>query len=157
MKLNVKLNLDKVVNSPNIVEMLDEHDLNTIGFNVITEYNLDKESRSQWEKRVEEAMMLALQVAEAKSFPWANASNIKFPLVTIAALQFHSRAYPSLIPSSSIVKIDCESNDETPPEEQVQYAQRDKRVEKHMSYQILKEDENWEAEMDKVLITVPIV
>jgi chaperonin GroES len=157
MKLNVKLNLDKVVNSPNIVEMLDEQDLNSIGYNVVSEYNLDKESRSQWEKRVEEAMMLALQVAEAKSFPWSNASNIKFPLVTIAALQFHSRAYPSLIPSSSIVKIDCESNDETPPEEQQQYAQRDKRVEKHMSYQILKEDENWESEMDKVLITVPIV
>ena len=157
MKLNVKLNLDKVVNSPNIVDMLDEQDLNSIGYNVVSEYNLDKESRSQWEKRVEEAMMLALQVAEAKSFPWANASNIKFPLVTIAALQFHSRAYPSLIPSSNIVKIDCESNDETPPEEQAQYVLRDKRVEKHMSYQILKEDENWESEMDKVLITVPIV
>ena len=157
MKLDVKLDLSKVVNSPNIVDMLEQNDLNTIGYNVITEYNLDKESRSQWEKRVEEAMMLALQVAETKSFPWSNASNIKFPLVTIAALQFHSRAYPSLIPSSSIVKIDCESDDGTPPEEQLQYTQRDKRVEKHMSYQILKEDENWEAEMDKVLITVPIV
>lgn len=157
MKLDVKLNLDKMLTSPNIAEMLDEQALNTIGFNVITEFNLDKESRTQWEKRVEEAMMLALQVAEAKSFPWSGASNIKFPLVTIAALQFHSRAYPALIPTADIVKIDCESDTETPPEEIAKLVQRNKRVEKHMSYQILKEDENWEAEMDKVLITVPIV
>ena len=99
MKLDVKLNINKMLNSPNIVDMLDEKCLNTIGHNVITEFLLDKESRSQWEKRVEEAMMLALQVAETKSFPWSNASNIKFPLVTIAALQFHSRAYPALIPT----------------------------------------------------------
>jgi chaperonin GroES len=157
MKLDVKLNINKMLNSPNIVDMLDESCLNTIGHNVITEFLLDKESRSQWEKRVEEAMMLALQVAETKSFPWSNASNIKFPLVTIAALQFHSRAYPALIPTQDIIKIDCEADPQTPPEEQAKYVARDKRVERHMSYQILKEDENWEAEMDKVLITVPIV
>ena len=125
-----------MLNSPNIVEMLDEKALNTIGQTVITEFNLDKESRSQWEKRVEEAMMLALQVAETKSFPWSNASNIKFPLVTIAALQFHSRAYPALIPTQDIIKIDCEADPETPPEEQAKYVARDKRVEKHMSYQM---------------------
>ena len=101
MKLDVKLNINKIINSPNIVEMLDQRDLNTIGFNVVTEFNLDKDSRAQWERRVESAMKLALQVAEAKSFPWTNASNIKFPLVTIAALQFHSRAYPALIPNQS--------------------------------------------------------
>ena len=139
--------------SPNIAEMLDQHDLNTIGEHVVHEFNLDKESRSTWERRVESAMMLALQVAEAKSFPWQGASNIKFPLVTIAALQFHSRAYPALIPSSDIVKMNMDYSDTTPPEQ----FESNSRVEKHMSFQLLKEDENWEAEMDKVLISVPIV
>ena len=157
MKLDVKLNLNKIINSPNIVEMLDDKALNTIGFNVITEFNLDKDSRAQWERRVESAMKLALQVAEAKSFPWTNASNIKFPLVTIAALQFHSRAYPALIPSQDIVKVDCTYAENLDPNIVKQYEDRDKRVEKHMSFQLLKEDENWESEMDKVLITVPIV
>jgi chaperonin GroES len=153
MQLDVKLNIDKMLVSPNIVEMLDELSLNTIGSHVVTEFNLDKESRSTWEKRVEAAMMLALQVAETKSFPWQGSSNIKFPLVTIAALQFHSRAYPALIPSSDIVKMNMDYSDDTPPEQ----FESNKRVEKHMSFQLLKEDENWEAEMDKVLISVPIV
>lgn len=158
MKLDVKLNINKIINSPNIVDMLDERDLNTIGFNVMTEFNLDVDSRAQWERRVESAMKLALQVAEAKSFPWTNASNIKFPLVTIAALQFHSRAYPSLIPNDQVVKVDFdETSFASDPIAQQDSINRNKRIEKHMSYQLLREDECWESEMDKVLITVPIV
>ena len=157
MELDVKLNLNKLLASPNIVEMLDDRALNTIGERVVTEFNTDKESRSQWETRVEDAMKLALQVAEAKTFPWPNASNIKFPLITIAALQFHSRAYPALIPSDDIVKINAEYNPEEDPQVDQARSIRNKRIEKHMSFQLLKEDENWEAEMDKVLITVPIV
>jgi chaperonin GroES len=157
MELDVKLNINKLLASPNIVDLLDERDLNTIGFRVINEYNLDKESRIQWEKRVENAMKLALQVSEAKSFPWTNASNIKFPLVTIAALQFHSRAYPALIPSDQIVKVDYDSSTSLDPRASKELEDRNKRVERHMSYQLLKQDECWESEMDKVLITVPIV
>jgi len=157
MELDVKLNINKLLASPNIVDLLEEKDLNTIGYQVINEYNLDKESRSQWEKRVENAMKLALQVSEAKSFPWTNASNIKFPLVTIAALQFHSRAYPALIPSDQIVKVDYDSSMSLDPRASKEIEDRNKRVEKHMSYQLLKQDECWESEMDKVLITVPIV
>lgn len=157
MELDVKLNINKIVNSPNIAEMLDARDLTTIGSKVVTEFKLDKESRSQWEKRVESAMKLALQVAEAKSFPWSNASNIKFPLVTIAALQFHSRAYPALIPNQDIVKVDYDTSNALDPQQKVQEEDRNKRIEKHMSYQLLKQDQCWEAEMDKVLITVPIV
>ena len=63
MELDVKLNINKLINSPNIVDLLDERDLTTIGFRVINEFNLDKESRIQWEKRVENAMKLALQVS----------------------------------------------------------------------------------------------
>ena len=157
MELDVKLNINKIINSPNIAEMLDARDLTTIGARVINEFNLDKDSRSQWERRVESAMKLALQVAEAKSFPWTNASNIKFPLVTIAALQFHSRAYPALIPTQDIVKVDCDYSSTLDQNQVKQYEDKNKRVEKHMSYQLLKQDENWESEMDKVLITVPIV
>jgi len=157
MELNVNLSVDKLVSSSNIAEMLEEQDLHTIGSKVLREFNLDKESRSMWEHRVEEAMKLALQVAEAKSFPWSGASNVKFPLITIAALQFHSRAYPALVPSGELVKIDHDVNTTQDPEVQAENAARNKRVQKHMSYQLLKEDECWESEMDKVLITVPIV
>jgi chaperonin GroES len=97
-------------------------------------------------------LKLALQVAEAKNFPWANASNVKFPLITIAALQYHARSYPVLIDSDTPVK--CRVIGEDKDGLRMLRAQR---VERHMSYQLLEEDEDWESEMDKVLITQPIV
>ena len=157
MQLDVKLNINTLLSSPNIAEMLDQRALTTIGERVASEYETDKLSRSVWEERVEEAMKLALQVAEAKSFPWSGASNVKFPLITIAALQFHSRAYPALVPNGELVKIDHDIASEIDPEEQAKNQARNKRVQKHMSYQLLKQDDCWESEMDKVLITVPIV
>ena len=152
MKLNTELNLDDVVQSPNIVEMLDEADLNTISYNVYTGFQADLLSRSAWEKRTEDAMKLALQVSEAKSFPWPGASNVKFPLITIAALQFHARSYPVLINGETPVQCRVIGDDTTGAKEA-----RAHRVSQFMSYQILEEDTNWESEMDRVLISQPIV
>jgi chaperonin GroES len=147
-----KLKLDDLVACPNIAELLDEQDLQKIGYDVVKEFETDLMSRSAWEKKTEESMKLALQVAEAKSFPWAGASNVKFPLITIAALQYHARSYPVLIDGDQPVKCRVIGDDASGKKEQ-----RADRVSAHMSYQILEQDEDWEAEMDRVLITQPIV
>ena len=67
MKLNTELNLDDVVQSPNIVEMLDEADLNTISYNVYTGFQADLLSRSAWEKRTESIAFVAILDGLAKS------------------------------------------------------------------------------------------
>jgi chaperonin GroES len=152
MQLNTELKLDDIVELPNIVEVLDEADLNTISYNVYKGFQADLESRSSWEKRTEEAMKLALQVAEAKDFPWPGASNVKFPLITIAALQFHARSYPVLINGETPVQCRVIGDDPTGEK-----GKRADRVAKFMSYQILEEDTTWESEMDRVLISQPIV
>ena len=152
MQINTELNLDEIVQLPNIAEAMEEQDLYTVGYHVWKGFEADKESRSAWEKRTEESMKLALQVAEAKSFPWPGASNVKFPLVTIAALQFHARSYPVLINGETPVQCRVIGDDPTGQKDA-----RAHRVSQHMSYQILEEDLNWEAEMDRVLISQPIV
>ena len=152
MKLDTVLKLEEIVGNPNVAELLSDRDLATIGSEVNNNFDADLTSRSDWEKRTEQSMKLALQVYEAKSFPWPNASNIKFPLITIAALQYHARAYPALVSSDTPVK--CRTLGDDPDKIK---AARAARVEAHMSYQVLEEDEDWEAETDKVLITQPIV
>ena len=152
MKLDLELDLKELVTMPNIAEVLDKATLDKIGYNVYKDFETDLNSRSAWEKRTEEAMKLALQVAEAKSFPWPGASNVKFPLITIAALQYPARSYPVLIDGQTPVQCRVIGND---PEGKKQA--RAERVSNHMSYQILEEDQNWEAEMDRVLITQPII
>lgn len=152
MKLETTFTLPEILVSDNLARDLSDDDLSTLGSQVVDSYLKDKESRYDWEERNEEALKLALQVMEEKSFPWPNASNIKFPLITIAALQFHARAYPALLPSSEVVK--CRVFGDDPKGEE---ASRARRIETHMSYQLMEEDEEWEDQMDKVLITQPIV
>jgi len=144
--------LPEIMVSDNLAKDMSEDDVNKLGTEVVRTFDMDKLSRVEWEERTEEAMKLALQVMEDKSFPWANASNIKFPLITIAALQYHARAYPALIPGTSLVKSRLFGDDPEGKE-----SQRARRIETHMSYQLLEEDEKWEDEMDRVLITQPII
>ena len=63
-----------------------------------------------------------------------------------------TRAYPSLLPGSDIVKCKVFAKD---PDGELQRTAD--RIEAHMSYQLLEEDEAWEDNMDRVLITQPII
>lgn len=151
MELDTKLSLKEVVSHKNIAELLSKEELKTLGADIHTNFERDLNSRTEWEKRNEEAMKLALQLKETKSFPWVGASNVKFPLITIAALQYHARAYPQLIGDQPI-KMTVEGEDKDGLE-----SLRAERVETHMNYQLFNEDESWESEMDKALITQPIL
>jgi len=147
-----KLKLDDLIVCPNIADLLDEQDLHKIGYDTVKGFEADLQSRSAWEKKTEDSMKLALQVVEAKSFPWPGASNVKFPLITIAALQYHARSYPVLVDGETPVKCRVIGDDPDGAKEK-----RAERVSNHMSYQILEQDTDWESEMDRVLITQPIV
>jgi chaperonin GroES len=152
LDLDVKLKIEDLVKSPNIAEMLEEEALKTIGAAVWDEWTIDKTSRQDWEDKTAEAMKLALQVMEEKTFPWENASNVKFPVVTLAALQYQARAYPSLIPSPDVVKCKVVGPDPDGTKQQ-----RADRIAEFMSFQVLEEDECWEENTDKVLISQAIV
>jgi chaperonin GroES len=136
--------LDKLMSAPNVAESLDKEDVKNIGICAQEGYNEDKQSRLQWEERSATAMKLALQVKEAKTFPWVDAANVKFPLVTVAAIQFHARAYPALIEAPEVVK--CRVIGEDPTGEKQAKAER---LSTFMSWQCLEQDLRWEEEHDK--------
>ena len=143
---------DALSKETNLCSRFSEDDLKLIGAHVWKGYQQDLDSRAAWERRTSAAMDLALQVQKDKSFPWPNASNIAFPLVTIAALQYHSRAYPSLLKGPDLVKMRVMGGD---PDGNTNAAAR--RVEAHMSWQLLEEDTDWEEGMDRLQINIPIV
>jgi len=151
-ELDTKLSMDTILGSDNLVEKFTDTDLNAISQVVREGYDSDVESRSDWEDKVEEWTNLALQVAETKMFPWPNAANVKYPLITTASLQFSARAYPALMPNMQPVRGRVIGMDLTG-----QKTERAIRVGKHMSYQLLEQMEDWEEEMDRLLFALPIV
>lgn len=141
-----------VTNSPNLCDRFTEDDLTALGSWCHEGYLRDEQSRAHWYKRMEAAMDLALQIVQEKSFPWPGASNVKFPLVTIAALQFHARAYPSIVHSNALVKYRVATPDPTG-----ELAARAERLGRHMSNHLLEGDTDWEEGMDRLLLSLPIV
>lgn len=153
LNLSSTITLDRAtINSPNLCEYFSPDDLAAIGAECSEGYQRDEQSRAHWIKRNEAGMDLALQISKDKSFPWQGCSNVAFPLVTIAALQFHARAYPALVNGSDIVK--CTVFGDDPTGEQTAKA---KRVGTHMSWQLLHEDIAWEDQEDKAILNLSIV
>lgn len=136
----------------NIADHLDEGLLDEIGHELAELVENDDDSRQEWLSDQDDWLKLAAQVRDIKSYPWTRASNVKFPLVTIAALQFHARALPSLINSTTPVRARVLGDDP----EGVKQA-RSTRVEAYMSYQILEEMEEWLDEVDRMMIVLPII
>ena len=145
--------LDKFLEQMNIAEDLEQELLDQIGSDVYEGYKRDLDSKRAWDQQVDEWVKLAAQIKEEKSFPWPKASNVKYPLLATAAMQFAARAYPSLVPADGkIVQFKVVGADP-----QGQKAARADKLAKHMNYQLLEDMDDWEEEMDRLLIQLPVV
>ena len=170
------MKIEDLIASPNIAEHLGNDELATLGDRCVREYVIDDNSRNDWKANIDKAMDLAMQVVERKNYPWPNASNVKYPLLTVAAIQFAARAYPAIVPSGNIVNCKVLGNDSGVPETDqmgqpvpgpdgnVKWllppgAKRAKagRISRHMSWQLREEMEEWEGETDTLLHILPIV
>lgn len=153
LRLDNRLVYNKdVIDSPNLCDRFTVEDRKKIGNAVFLGYQNDIASRTKWAKRMEAAMDLAMQIQKAKDFPWPGCSNVIFPLVTIAALQFSARSYSNLIQGNNIVQYRVIGDD--PKGAMGQIA---KRIGVHMSWQVLEEDKAWEEEHDRLLINLGVV
>lgn len=143
----------ELLEATNIAEHLSDDKLHTIGADAYRGFMQDAETRKSWDENVDEWTKLAIQTREAKSYPWPKASNIKYPLLSTAAMQFAARAYPSLIPNDGkVVKSQVIGKDPTGSKQQ-----KAERTSIYMSYQLMHEMSGWEEDMDKLLIMLPVV
>ena len=143
---------EAAVLAPNLCDRFEDDDLQRIGTHCKLGYEQDEESRKTWLTRNEAGMNLALQVQEAKTFPWADCANVAFPLVTIAAMQFHARAYPAIVDGQRVVKMQMFGQDPTG-----ELTARGERISTHMSWQLLHQDVAWEEQTDKAILNLSIV
>src|SRR5579859_94436 len=145
--------LRSYIESVNIAEHLDEEKLRKIGYDCAEGFEVDLQSRDVWEQKIDEYTKLALQIQEQKAYPWPKASNVKYPMLSTAAMQFAARAYPTLVPSDGHIVLGQVIGKD--PDDQKQ-DQAD-RISTYMSYDIMHQMEGWEEGMDKLLIMLPIV
>jgi chaperonin GroES len=146
-------NMSAFLESVNMADNLSEEELDKIGREAKTGYEEDARSRAEWEKAANQWTELAKLTVQKKSFPWPNASNVKYPLLATAAMQFAARSYPTLLPSDGrVVKAKPVGKDLDGEKSKIAEA-----VSIYMSYQLMEEMDGWEEEMDRLLIMLPII
>lgn len=145
--------LRKYIESVNIADHLDEEKLRKIANECAEGFETDLQSRSEWARKVDEYTKLAQQIQEQKAYPWPKASNVKYPLLSTAAMQFAARAYPTLVPSDGQI-VQGQVIGKDPDDSKQDQAER---IATYMSYDIMHQMHGWEEGMDKLLIELPIV
>jgi len=140
------IDLATIENSP-----LSSDKLAQIGQTCLEMYRRDKEERKDWEDAFDRIMAMVKTERSQKSFPWADASNVKYPLIMRAALKFGARAYPAIVSGTNVVKSASVGKD---PDGQKR--KRGDRIVAHMNYQLLLDMPEWDIETDRLCHTLPL-
>lgn len=170
-------NVADAIDNPNITDHFSTDELKEISAECLENFQIDDTNFRSRRDKIEELYKLALQVKEEKNYPFTGASNIKYPLLTKAALSFAEMAFPAIVRDDSVVKAkvigsddgtqtikDAKGADMIDPNNNQpmkinagQKARRGKRVATFMSNQVLEKMDGWEDDMDKLLHVIPIV
>ena len=143
---------DAAVKTFNLAEGMDDEKLNSMGSRLKEQVETDINSRADWLQRLENWTELATQVQKKKTHPWPGASNIKFPLLQTAAVQFHARAFPALLGNTTPVRGKVIGRDIKGIK-----ANKADRVGTYMSYQVTYDMKDWMDDMDRNLLALPIL
>ena len=145
------MKIQDILTADNLASSLSKSKKEEIAKVVIDDYKVDRESRKDWEDRYQKWQDMAAQVMEQKSKPWPGAANIKYPLLTQAALQFNARIVPSLMPNAEPVGAGVIGPDRDGTKGEVA-----KLVANHMNYQLTSEMDEWEEQFDSLLMSISI-
>lgn len=89
-----------------LASRMDSAQRAALGARVCEDYERDDSSREEWVQQVKRALSRAAQEpSPEKNYPWTNASNVNYPLLTVAALQFQARAYPAIVKNDEAVQV----------------------------------------------------
>lgn len=100
-----------------ISHVFSEESLTSIGSDAVEDYARDKADRGDWERIVLKAQKSAAQESKGtKDYPWNKASNVHYPLLTVAATQFNARAYPAIVKGDEAVSVKVVGSDKGRPQ-----------------------------------------
>lgn len=168
------MNLKQILESKNVVELLDDEWQTKISSQVVERFNFDLQSRKSKQDELEEIIKLTLSIVDEKSFPWPKASNVNYPLIATAVIDFGSKCSPEILRDDAIVKCkiigkddgkvayssetgEVLINQETELPERIGVGAKQKRgdrVTTYMNYQLSEEIENWKEDTDKLIMSI---
>ena len=134
----------------NLAEYIDEGELGRIAFQLISDFEEDKGSRSEWEEAYIKGLDLLGFKYEDRDRPFPGSSGVTHPMLAESVTQFQAQAFKELLPSKGPVKTRVMGNETPETEDQA------RRVEEFMNYQITTVMDEYTPEMDQLLFYLPL-
>jgi hypothetical protein len=130
---------------------MDEGLLKDIAFDVIENFQSDKESRGEWDSMFERGFdLLGLKLEDATE-PFEGACTAVHPLLIESAVKFQSKASQELFPSGGPVKAQILGSQTVEKQEQAN------RVQNFMNYQLTEQMPEYFDEFERMLFHLPLI
>ena len=134
----------------NVAEWLEDGVLDKISSDLRSNFEDDKNSRSDWEKAYTEGLDLLGFKYEERAKPFTGATGVTHPLLAEAVTQFQAQSYKELLPPGGPVRTEI-LGDSTPEVEQ-----QAERIKDFMNYQVTCIMQEFDPELDQMLFHLPL-
>lgn len=134
----------------NLAEKVSLRELQSIGSELVSEFDSNKAGRQDWEDAYAEGLeLLGLNYVE-RTEPFRGATGVTHPLLAEAATQFQAQAFNELLPPGGPVRTAVIG------QESVEKQQQAQRVSDFMNYYITDVMEDYTPDMDQMLFYLPL-
>ena len=134
----------------NLADYMDESTLNELGGDLISQYQADKDSRSEWEESYVKGLdQLGLKIEE-RTTPWAGACGVFHPMLSEAVIRFQSQSIAEMFPAQGPVRtkiVGKITEDKT---------KQAGRVQDYLNYLLTHEMSEYRTETEKMLFSLPL-
>ena len=134
----------------NLVDFIDEDELDRLGSELTSAFQMDKDSRKDWEDTYTNGLdQLGLKIEE-RTTPWSGACGVFHPMLSEAVIRFQSQAISEIFPAKGPVKTVIVGR---PTEDKEKQANR---VEDYLNYLLTHEMTEYRTETEKLLFSLPL-
>jgi len=134
----------------NLAEHIDDDELRSMAIDLISKFNADRSSRSDWEQTYEQGLdQLGLEIEE-RTTPWAGACGVFHPMLSEAVVRFQSQTIQEIMPAQGPVKCHIWGTSTPEVEKQAQ------RVKEYLNYQLIEVMTEYRSETEKLLFSLPL-
>ncbi|WP_339652314.1 hypothetical protein [Halopseudomonas pelagia] len=141
---------EDVSHDANLAEHLEESDLRGVASELVSAYQSDRESRSDWEETYINGLDLLGLKHEDRTVPWDGACGVFHPLLTESVVRFQAQAIQELFPASGPVKTTVVGTLTSEKQEQAD------RVKNYLNYLITERMTEYRSETEKMLFSLPL-
>ena len=140
------MKIEQILKHQNIAAKLSKKILQEMAEAVKHDYEVDCNDSKIWRENANKILDLSKMTVKQKNHPFPNSSNVKFPMLTRAALQYFSNASATVVRNNELARAIIVGSDIN----NIKY-NKAKRVSKWHNYNLIQKNRDWKDDFERTL------